>query len=143
MSRIKPSRPYLLRALYEWMLDNEMTPQLSVDATLAGVQVPMQFVHKGQITLNIAPRAVQDLLIEEHAISFNARFGGVPMDVYLPMAAVVAIFSRENGMGMAFGAEPAADELLRQAEAGAEPGPDDEPPRPSGGGRRPSLRVVK
>ena len=76
MSSIKPSRPYLLRALHEWVLDNGLTPHLAVDATLQGVQVPEQFVQDGQITLNIAPGAVQGLMIDDHGISFSARFGG-------------------------------------------------------------------
>lgn len=117
MSAIKPSRPYLLRALYEWVLDNDMTPHIAVDATVQGVQVPEQFIHDGQITLNIAPGAVQGLLIDDQGISFSARFGGVPMNVYAPVVAVLAIFTRENGMGMGFGMEPGADILLEQAEA--------------------------
>ncbi len=117
MSAIKPSRPYLLRALYEWVLDNDMTPHIAVDATVMGVQVPEQFIHDGQITLNIAPGAVQGLLIDDQGISFSARFGGVPMNVYAPIVAVLAIFTRENGMGMGFGMEPGADILLEQAEA--------------------------
>jgi stringent starvation protein B len=142
MSSIKPSRPYLLRALYEWVLDNNLTPHLAVDATLPGVQVPQQFVQNGQITLNIAPSAVQGLMIEEHGIRFNARFGGVPMNVYIPMVAVMAIFARENGMGMGFGVEPGVEELLKQVEAGGRL-PDDEPPKPPAGGRKPVLRMVK
>ncbi|MBA4502477.1 ClpXP protease specificity-enhancing factor [Marinobacterium marinum] len=137
---MKPSRPYLLRALYEWVLDNNMTPHVVVDATVQGVQVPEQFVNDGQITLNIAPGAVQSLLLDDQGISFSARFGGVPMQVYVPIVAVLAIFTRENGMGMGFGMEPGVEELHAQAERGVEP-PDDEPPAPSGG--RPALRVVK
>lgn len=145
MSTIKPSRPYLLRALYEWVLDNDMTPHLAVDAMIQGVQVPDQFVQDGQITLNIAPGAVQGLMIEDHGVSFNARFGGVPMNVYIPMVAVMAIFTRENGMGMGFGVEPGVEELLKQAEAGVQL-PDDEPPKPPEspkGKGKPALRVVK
>lgn len=147
MSRIKPSRPYLLRALYEWVLDNEMTPHLAVDATVEGVQVPHQFVRDGQITLNISPSAVQGLIMDDHGVSFSARFGGVPMNVYIPMAAVMAIFSRENSMGMGFGMEPGA-ELLAQVETETAQqeegqGPEDEPPVPPRGGGRPNLRIVK
>ncbi|MET4161515.1 stringent starvation protein B [Marinobacterium sp. MBR-111] len=143
MSSIKPSRPYLLRALYEWVLDNDMTPHLVVDATIQGVQVPEQFVQDGQITLNIASGAVQGLVIEDHGVGFNARFGGVPMNVYVPMVAVMAIFTRENGMGMGFGVEPGVEELLKQTEDGVQLPPDDEPPEPPKGGRKPALRVVK
>ncbi|MBV0933389.1 ClpXP protease specificity-enhancing factor [Marinobacterium weihaiense] len=152
---MKPSRPYLLRALYEWVLDNNMTPHIAVDATLQGVQVPEQFIQDGQITLNIAPGAVQGLLIDDQGISFSARFGGVPMNVYAPMVAVLAIFTRENGMGMGFGMEPGVEELLQQAEQAEQPpvleavDPQDmdpeeaaEAPRPKSKGK-PSLRVVK
>ncbi len=140
MSSVTPSRPYLLRALYEWLNDNELTPYLVVDTSLQGVMVPQEYVRDGQITLNIAPGAVRDLYVDNVAVSFNARFGGVPMSVYVPMPAVLAIYARENGLGMGFGMEPAADQLLAQAES---PAPDDEPPEPPKGGGRPSLRVVK
>jgi stringent starvation protein B len=136
---VTPSRPYLLRGLYEWLNDNGLTAHLVVDATVSGVDVPPQYVQDGQITLNIAPGAVQGLLMDDRGVSFNARFGGVPMNVYVPMAAVLAIYARENGMGMGFGMEPGA-ELLESAAA---PDPEPQPPEPSPGGRRPSLKVVK
>lgn len=153
MSDIKPSRPYLLRALYEWVLDNNMTPHIAVDATLQGVQVPEQFVQDGQITLNIAPGAVQGLLIDDQGVSFSARFGGVPMNVYAPIVAVMAIFTRENGMGMGFGMEPGIEALLEQAEQAEQSAvleevkaeaPAAEKPEASGSkGKKPTLRVVK
>ncbi len=103
---MKSSRPYLARALYEWLLDNELTPYLVVDATLPDVEVPRQFVQNGQIVLNVAPTAVRDLFMENQAISFNARFGGQPMQVMIPTPALIAIYARENGAGMVFGHEP-------------------------------------
>ncbi|TVU87945.1 ClpXP protease specificity-enhancing factor [Vreelandella titanicae] len=103
---MKSSRPYLARALYEWLLDNELTPYLVVDATLPGVEVPRQFVQNGQIVLNVAPTAVRDLFMENQAIGFNARFGGQPMQVMIPTEALIAIYARENGAGMVFGHEP-------------------------------------
>ncbi|TVM08349.1 MAG: ClpXP protease specificity-enhancing factor [Halomonas sp.] len=103
------SRPYLARALYEWLVDNELTPYLVVDATLPDVEVPRQFVQNGQIVLNVAPTAVRDLMIENDAISFNARFGGHPMQVMIPLPALIAIYARENGAGMVFGHEPELD----------------------------------
>lgn len=112
---MKSSRPYLARALYEWLLDNELTPYLVVDATLPGVEVPRQFVQNGQIVLNVAPTAVRDLFMENQAIGFNARFGGQPMQVMIPIPALIAIYARENGSGMVFGHEPElndADESL-------------------------------
>lgn len=103
---MKSSRPYLARALYEWLLDNELTPYLVVDATLPGVEVPRQFVQNGQIVLNVAPTAVRDFFMENQAIGFNARFGGQPMQVMIPTPALIAIYARENGAGMVFGHEP-------------------------------------
>lgn len=111
---MKSSRPYLARALYEWLLDNELTPYFVVDATLSGVEVPRQFVQNGQIVLNVAPTAVRDLFMENQAIGFNARFGGQPMQVMIPMPALIAIYARENGAGMVFGHEP---ELSEESES--------------------------
>lgn len=130
------SRPYIIRALYEWIVDNEATPYLLVDARGREVSVPQNFVSKdGQIVLNIAPSAVRDLHLDNQGISFSARFGGVPMQVYVPCGSVLGIYARENGQGMIF--EP---------EEGPEPPPDDggdkEPPQ-SPSGKRPTLRVVK
>ena len=112
------SRPYLARALYEWLVDNELTPYLVVDATFPDVEVPRQFVQNGQIVLNVAPTAVRDLMIENDAIGFNARFGGHPMEVMIPIPALIAIYARENGAGMVFGHEPELDV----------PGPESEEP---------------
>ncbi len=134
-----PSRPYLLRAFYDWLLDNGMTPHLLVNAELPLVQVPQQFVRDGQIVLNIAPEAVTHFSMEADAISFSARFGGVPFQVYIPMAAVAAIHARENGMGSFFPPEPAYEAWL-EAQSSPPASPDPETPRPNG---RPGLRVVK
>ena len=100
------SRPYLARALYEWLLDNDHTPYIVVDAEHDGVQVPEQFVQNGQIVLNISPAAVRDLLISNEAITFSARFSGQPMQVIVPSEALIALYARENGVGMVFGHEP-------------------------------------
>lgn len=126
-----PSRPYIMRALYEWIVDNDCTPYVLVDATPEGVEVPVQFVKDGQIVLNISPSAVVDLNISNDAVYFNGRFGGVATDVYVPIAAVVGIYARENGQGMVF--EP---------EESPEP-PDDSPPEPDKSEGRPSLKIVK
>ena len=159
-----PRRPYLLRAFYDWLVANDLTPHLVVDATLPGVQVPMEFVSDGQIILNIAPRAVGNLELGDEAVSFNARFSGRPHSVIVPMFAALAIYARENGAGTMFEPEasydtdmPVFDETERSEELTEEESessspfavvtetadgdePDDEPPRPRG---RPSLRVVK
>ncbi|WP_333853535.1 ClpXP protease specificity-enhancing factor [Leclercia sp.] len=160
MSQLSPRRPYLLRAFYEWLLDNQLTPHLVVDVTLPGVQVPMEYARDGQIVLNIAPRAVGGLELANDEVRFNARFGGVPRQVSVPLAAVLAIYARENGAGTMFEPEAAYDEEVASLNDddqtvgenetvmsvidGDKPDhdndPDDEPP-PRGG--RPSLRVVK
>lgn len=133
-----PSRPYLLRAFYDWLLDNDLTPHLVVNVNLPHVAVPLQFAQDGQIVLNIAPRAVAGFQMDNDAVSFSARFGGVSQQVYVPMAAVVAIHARENGVGTLFPPEPAYEAWLASADESSQPDP--EPPRPSG---RPSLKVVK
>lgn len=134
------SRSYLVNALYQWIVDNNCTPYVLVDAFAADVEVPQDYVKDGQIVLNIAPSAISDLLINTTSLTFNARFGGIPMDIYAPMGAVLGIYARENGQGMMFEPEDAPD-------------PDSEPPpgpklvsdkKPSGSKvEKPSLRVVK
>lgn len=140
-----PSRPYLLRAFYEWLLDNDMTPHLLVDANARMVQVPQQFARDGQIVLNIAPQAVVAFTMDNEAVSFNARFGGVPQQVYIPMAAVLAIHARENGVGTFFPPEPAYAVWLEEETPSPEQpdvtdGEAPQSPRPEG---RPTLRVIK
>lgn len=157
-----PRRPYMLRAFYDWLLDNDLTPHVVVDATLSGVRVPVEFVQDGQIILNIAPRAVGNLELGNDSITFNARFGGRPHSVIVPLYAVQAIYARENGAGTMFEPEEAYmtnlveadDEVFGEEEAPeavlssvagdneAEQAPDlESEPRPAKG--RPSLRVVK
>src|SRR5262245_64900815 len=101
------SRPYLARAIYEWILDNRCTPYVLVDATLPGVQVPTNFVKDGRIVLNVSPTATSGLLISDQELSCSARFGGVPMDLHVPIPALLGIYARENGRGMMF--EPETD----------------------------------
>ncbi|MBU1285250.1 MAG: ClpXP protease specificity-enhancing factor [Gammaproteobacteria bacterium] len=133
------SRPYLVRALYEWIVDNDCTPHLLVNSEHAGVQVPAGFSSDGQIVLNVSPSAVRHLHMDNEAVSFEGRFGGVPHSLYVPTAAVLAIYARENGQGMVFDLE--APHEAEQVEDGDDQDPPDgEPPRPSG---RPSLKVVK
>jgi stringent starvation protein B len=130
-----PSRPYIMRALYEWIVDNDCTPYMLVDAAITDVMVPTQFVKDGQIVLNISPGAVVELNIGNDAVIFNGRFGGVATDIYVPVAAVIGIYARENGQGMVFDAEDAID------DSGTPP--DDDPPAPTRPEGRPSLKVVK
>ena len=135
------SRPYLVRALYEWIVDNDCTPHLLVNAEYPGVQVPPGFASDGQIVLNASPSAVRHLNMDNRAVSFEGRFGGVAHTLYIPAAAILAIYARENGQGMVFDVEPPAEPLAEEPGSQGD-GPDDdgEPPRPSG---RPSLKVVK
>ncbi len=138
------SRPYLLRALLDWISDNALTAHLLVDATRPDVSVPAQFIQDGKITLNIGPSAVQGLEMGNEAISFSARFAGKPMQVYVPVGAVLAIFARENGQGMMFGNEPGDD--LASPESVDSPdsaAPPNEPDKPAKKRRGPSLKVVK
>lgn len=144
-SRMTSHRPYLLRALNEWIADNGMTPHLLVDATQAGVQVPASAVKEGKVVLNIAERAVVRLLIDNEAVSFTARFGGVSQAVHVPIGAVLAIYSRETGQGMALPDEVAHDSESHGDDDHVSPSqdspPDDDAPPP--GKRPPFLRVVK
>lgn len=148
-------RPYLLRALYEWIADNGMTPQILVDAGVSGVRVPPHTVKDGRVVLNIADRAVARLHMDNEGISFSARFGGVSQPIEVPMAAIVAIYARETGHGMVLPEDPvgeADDEADQIADAGegpvetgtqppADDGPDDDDPAPPRRGGH--LRIVK
>jgi len=163
MSQLTARRPYLLRAFYEWLLENQLTPHLVVDINLPGVMVPLEYARDGQIVLNIAPRAVGNLELGNDEVRFNARFGGVPRQVNVPLAAVLAIYARENGAGTMFEPEPAYEDagefdvfagqdevpetLMsviegdRSDDENSNDNPDNDPPPPRGG--RPALRVVK
>ena len=96
------NKPYLLRALNEWILDNGLTPHLIVDAKAEGVEVPEQAIKDGKLVLNIAAQATAKLEMGNDSISFQARFSSVPFNIYLPIDAVMAIYARENGQGMMF-----------------------------------------
>jgi len=109
--RLSPKRPFLLRAYYDWIVDNNMTPYLIVDATYYGVVVPQEYVQDGQIVLNLSTTATGNLILANDHIQFNARFRGIPQDVYIPMGAALAIYSRENGDGVMFEPEALYDEL--------------------------------
>lgn len=112
------NKPYLLRALYEWILDNNGTPHIIVNADAPGVDVPREHVQNGEIVLNVSPNATQGLELENHMIFFSARFSGVVRHIQVPMHAVVAIVARENGQGMVFPPEefqtPESDSTLTQ-----------------------------
>lgn len=126
MSDMTSSRPYLMRAVYEWIVDNSMTPYMLVNAELPDVYVPREHVNNGKIILNIAPEAVQNLDMATDVVGFHARFGGKPMHVRVPISAALAIYARENGRGMVF-----------NEDEDHTPAPNND--KPSG----PQLRVVK
>lgn len=127
-------------ALYQWIVDNRCTPYVLVNAYAEGVEVPQEHVRDGQIVLNIAPQAVMNLVIDKRGMRFNARFGGIPMDIFAPLYSILGIYAKENGQGMMF-------------EEESDPSPNDDPPgRPklvssnkkeSSESSRPSLKVIK
>jgi len=125
---LTPSQPYLLRAIYEWIVDNELTPYLLVDASNDDVHVPRQYVEDGKIILNIAPRAVDNLELSNQQVNFSARFSGKSMNVVFPIHSVLAIYARENGQGIVF----------NENDDHTQP-PD--PDKPTG--NRPNLKIVK
>lgn len=132
MMTMTSNQPYLLRAFYDWIVDNNCTPHLVVDATTTGVEVPQSYVEDGQIVLNVAPRAVVDFAMDNVEIRFSTRFGGLPTNIRVPTSAVRGIYARENGQGMMF--QP-------------EDGPPPAGPQPPGDGgpaeNKRRLRVVK
>ena len=163
-----PKRPYLLRAFYEWIVDNGMTPHIMVDARSAQVKVPRQFVKDGSIVLNVSMTAANNLMMDNDQVTFNARFSGKSMSIYLPMWSIMAIYSRETQDGLHFPLEeyaesvalpdvetPAARPSLATVagtavsestdandDADAYSAGQDEPPPPKPT-KRPALRVVK
>ncbi|UCH54066.1 MAG: ClpXP protease specificity-enhancing factor [Pseudomonadota bacterium] len=124
-------KPYLLRAVYDWAMENGCTPYVAVDATYAGVQVPERFVEGGRIVLNIAPSAIHGYQLDDDGLSFSARFGGAPSQVIVPLPAILAIYAKENGQGISF-PEPGKN-------AESEPTPPDSPTPKKG----PTLKIVK
>lgn len=124
------SQPYLLRAIYEWIVDNGMTPYILVNANMENTHVPLQYVENGKIILNVAPQAVNDLELGNEFIMFNARFSGKSMEVSFPVEAVLAVYAKENGQGMVF-------------SEGDEPPPTEPSPKDSGKVKKPNLKLVK
>lgn len=161
--QLSPRRPYLVRAFYEWLLDNRLTPHLLVDITVKGIEVPIEFASDGKMVLNIVPQAVAYLKIGNEKIQFNASFNDVQHQVVVPMAAVLAIYSRENGVGTMFAPEVAYEQQVVNTETslqdekskivklsidghhpenGKTKKSDDKPPIPYLK-KRPSLQIVK
>ncbi len=124
-------KPYLIRAIYEWILDNDLTPHLLVNANHHNAVLPMQFVQDGRMILNIRPAAIDALSLGDDAIEFNTRFSGKSTYICAPVSAVLAIYAKENGQGMVFDEDDSQNE---------EPPPP--PPEPTKKAK-PSLRVLK
>jgi stringent starvation protein B len=136
------NKPYLIKAIYEWIVDNELTPYISVDAHQPGVEVPQSYATRdGEIVLNISPRAIADLVMNRDKISFSTRFGGIPACICLPIQSIVGIYAQENGQGMIFQVEnpvnpgpvksvSSPDKLSKDKKSGDKT-------------KKPSLRIVK
>jgi len=143
---VKPQRPYLLRALYEWLIDSNDVPYVLVDASTPDVQVPADHVRDGQIVLNIGPEAVRDLVMEEDYLMCSSRFRGQAFELYLPMASIRAIYGRDTKQGMVFpdetvgtdGIPPAAPDESDARSAVADPQDQSKPGKKG----QPPLRLV-
>lgn len=128
------SRPYLLRAMYDWISDNQMTPHILVDANIAGNQIPQQYVVDGRLILNISATATRKLLLNNEVVEFDARFGTQIFHICVPIPAILAIYAQENGRGMIFEGEEETTTLTSPTET-----PPTSPDKPS----KPRLRIVK
>lgn len=134
------SRPYLIRALYDWITENGCTPYMLVNALDEGVNVPQEHVQEGgRITLNLSPTAVRSLVLGNDAVEFSGRFAGVPRQILVPVGAVMGVYAKENGQGMTFGTD------LAPPDPPAEPdGPGGKrSPRPRKAPGKPRLKLVK
>ena len=143
---MRARRPYLLRAIHEWITDSLCTPHLVVDAGVPGVEVPRQYVKDGKVVLNVSWNATANLRLGNDEVSFSGRFGGVSMSVRVPLVAVLAIYARETGQGMIFAdddVEPRAGAQEQAPPPAESPPQEPEPPRPAPGGGRARLKVVK
>jgi stringent starvation protein B len=129
-----PSKPYLIRGLYQWLLDNQVTPYILADTSSDDVLVPRGVANDGKVVLNLAPSAIQDLQMTNDYLSFSARFNGVAQDVYCPMPSILAIYAQENGEGMMFSAE---------SEGSQSPDTEALENRQSKKPSKPGLKVVK
>lgn len=139
-----PSRPYIVRALYEWIVDNNCTPYILVNAYGDGVAVPQEHVKDGQIILNISPMAVQGLSLGDDRIDFDGRFSGISTQVSVPIASVLGIYAKENGQGMIFdpeGVPPTPPQPTGTDEPEKSDSDSKSPGKP--GGKKPPLRLVK
>ena len=134
-----PTRPYLIRAIREWVMDNGLTPQLLVDAGVDGIAIPEGHVQDGKIVLNVHTQAVKALELGNELITFSARFGGTSHVINLPIQSVLAVFARENGQGIFFQGEEMQHQMEQSGGDRAEPSPSNQ----SSGPHRPYLRLVE
>jgi stringent starvation protein B len=134
-----PTRPYLIRAIRDWAMDNGLTPQLLVDASVDGIAIPGSYVQDGKIVLNVHTQAVKALELGNESITFSARFGGTSHAINLPIQSVLAVFARENGQGIFFQEE----ETQHQIEQSADDSREHLPTGQYSGSRRPYLRLVE
>ena len=144
MAQLIPTKPYMLRAMHEWCVDNNLTPHLMV-AVNSQTRVPMAYVKDGEIVLNINYTATKDLHMDNDSVVFSARFGGVSQNIYVPMNAVKGIFARENGQGMFFELEdaPELDEGIDSSQLSSADGDlDDQAPKKQNN-KKPFLTIVK
>jgi stringent starvation protein B len=132
-----PLKYHLLRAAYDWAVENGLTPHVIVDAAGADVMVPARFVENGRIVLNVSPQAVQAFHFDAEAIAFSARFGGVAQNVHVPLASVLAVYARETGQGVSFPTDRSGTATASDSEPDKTP-PDGTPPR-----KGPALKIVK
>ena len=137
--RLTPTRPYLIRAIREWAMDNGLTPQLLVDAGVDGIVIPEGHVQDGKIVLNVHTQAVKALELGNEFITFSARFGGTSHAINLPIQSVLAVFARENGQGIIFQEEETQHQMGQSTSDSEEPPPKGQ----SSGPRRPYLRLVE
>ncbi len=146
---LSSTKPYLFRAFYEWIADNECTPYLIVNTDISDVVVPTEHIHDGRIVLNVALRAISKLKITNEFISFEARFSGVFKSIFIPMEAVLAIYANENGQGMVFAEEdlglqsPPSKEPNQASQQEASPAPSSTLPKITPQKGRPTLTLVK
>jgi len=138
---MSPQKPYLIRAIFEWIIDNGQTPYLLVDATIDDVQVPLEFINDGKIVLNIDPNAVRNYHADNDWISFSARFSGKSMELFVPINAVRSIYSKESNQGMFFPEDDITPEPPSRPSRPSPPKPKTSAPeRPT---KRPGLSIVK
>jgi stringent starvation protein B len=137
-----PTTPYLIRAIWEWCVDNGFTPYIGVKVDSA-TRVPMEYVRNGEIVLNISPDATRNLKIGNELIQFSARFNGVSREVSVPVATVAGIFAKENGQGLAFQSVGDRAALTPVPMSDSDPDGGDKPRPSGGGGGRPRLQIVK